>query len=1006
VLSAVFFILTFLAIAALTLFFTVNTSLKSVKRDVDDTQIDALISRGINYVYREMSRVAGFAWVTHEIPFNCDPFDPDPTVCPSPIPTTGSPVVLAPLGTRPSIFYTTEGRFVNEAAGEYYYTLNGLADGVLKIITYREFYPLVTTSAYAANPWEFTGVVVIRVLANFNGKTKAVEYRVSNTSVFEFFSFFSGPERFSDTTGVIYDGGGFGKIHVNLTPSEVAAGLGITLRYDTVFKDLASLTTNGYIKLYNYQLDAPYDRDVTSTYFWDNSTKDAKAPMVVSDDGLSPAMTDMIMNMFYHFNYNRTGDYTSTPTYMPRWQNSDLTLDVPIPYYFPGASATWSWDKYSGNPPANEETVRFFVPGFEMQRLLGSSILNDMPGWTNYDQLYDDDGPAGHDPWTEYWKNKYRRYWAAYMISRGISLSAAITDYNNDAQWAAARPSRVNKEWWDDLIYGDDRVNGSQDDYGGSTETEDVNFLNTEEQISSWQAWLVANPDVNIREANSGGREEQIQKIDTSFRRQAIEGGLYVKYDSSTLSKIQGDYNGDNEVNNDDKTYCQSSGCVEGQSCGACPHTDWYDRVEVNDGLVAGEGDVNDLDGLGISTNEMFWNPIYPGQGSGDDCADGLCKTKILVIDVGELTSKINSGVITDFNGVIYIEDLKPDDIEKYDFGVVLTNGSQLPPQGLTVVTPHNLYVKGNYNITKVDPDTGAVDPVNGIIPGASVVSSHRKIYTLSDSFNGFDTDFADATEFPFFPARPINYPAHVFTDDDTTDLFDIGTTTEVSTFILNSNPGSSGDYASRLASITSGAVSIIELTDGDDHTWIYARDKNGGLYKKNFYHNPPTSAQKNEFISKVKDVGLYWHEDNVSSFNSARSYFTSVTAPSTTSGYSDYFTDIATNTTYNMGMVSPYDPKGYILERWSGKIRNIIGAFIEVPGQDPTPFYTTHPYVYDYHRNRGYGYYYNYTSGTWHYYYNTSFANPSDLILPPGEFTAASSSTWRVIDPLKFKEL
>ncbi len=997
VIVVVFFVVLVLLIGGVTLYSVITSGLRTTQRDTEETAIDALINRGLWAAYRELASTTKWQWCTHYIDIS-NPNNPQILPNDSGHPAIQSPYTAGANVGRPQIHLTGDYTYVNEGPGtDYYYTLQNLpANSTLKVITFQELYPFT-----APTNWEDSKAMVIRVFAQIGNIQKAAEQRVIKRSLYEFFQFYPGPRTFSDESSTIYDGGGFGSIHVNVEQADVNLQKGITLRLNTLFKDLKELSTNGYIKLWNYQMTAPYSADDNSNYGWANNSRDGKAPLYLTDDQItfSPSYSYITHNVFFHFNYNTTGTYTATPSNLPKWQQTAsaypaLQAGLGLPYYL---ERTWTWDKYSGTDravlPTPENTIRFVVPETEFVRMnvdisdKGARTVGDIYGG-NSEEL------PGTD-WADYWKLKHRRYWASIYQS---DLTAGYQTNPNtrvwtDADWVAARPTFINKEWWDDLKYGHDRVTGDQDNFSGTSDTAGqeydlVKFLNTYEQATEWRDWkdLADGVDddlspVNIFEHNSGCPEKiDPPPLNTTLKSEAQTNGIYVKFDPG--------------------------------------------------------GDINPISD--VTTEASFWNPVYPVTGAGADCdaSKGVCKTKTLEIDVAALVTKINSGAIPNFNGVVYIESLKPEHLER-DFAVVLKNGQKLPREGLTFVTPHNIYLAGDYNVVKYKksgattwdekvPGSADYNDSASKVPPASVITEKRKVYTLSSGFNGFQAAFASSLTFPYKPAAPVNYPAHLLNDSDTADLLDVGDAGSLQNFVLNgATSGAAGDCVYQQHG---GAW------PGDKHWYLYVK-RNGVIVGRKEYDwdpsgtNPPTANERATFLDDLRVLTTYWHQDLNGGSNPYATKKNAVFSDPAdfwnipgTSGYSSSFTNAALPgyasipSTYNTAIVSPYDPQGYVLERWYAtdlnrdgdtsdanegtKTRRIGGAFVQLAPSEKA----TVPGDYRYGYERGYGYYYNTSVGIWNFSYNTSFADPNDLRLPPGDISGASRSTWRILDPADFK--
>jgi len=704
--------------------------------------------------------------------------------------------------------------------------------------------------------------------------TRTIESRFNKQALFSYFYFFPESRTFGAAT---YDGAGYGKIHCN--GSILFSG---SPKF-TNMKELSAAGTttnkNGYFGLNNSQYTAPVS--------YDGSNK----------DGISA----MIRNSAPPYNYYAPGDLNNTLYKFGSGANASidgLTLPVTL-------SNDWSWDKYSGDPVSGEKAVEFQIDNNALSWLVCNK--------NNPNSFLTADEYAAFQTTTD-----LNTFWNSWKTSHGYTDASLRTGDVARQYWLGlgVNPSTVNQEWWDDLTYGTDRSSG---------ENIDVSYLNTKEQADAWAAWLAAQSAVTITKSDTGETEtlslsdilkdqsngaEYLTPIgldNDSYLKKAEDGGLALTKGFSD-EYLQWANTVENIIlsNGETVTYAY-------QDDSWSTFTDWWDNnedadwdliiecyekldaagAEASDTMPDSEYGWNDtvtaLEDAGIVSFTEIVNPVrqaYTG------------KSKVLEIDVAALRDYVSD---KNFNGVIYVDDVDSSDIDYYDFSVLLKNAGVLPEEGLTVVTKHNIYVAGSFNLDQRDKGTSAYSYYQSAHPSqsndadytwrpAALISSNRLIYTVSDAFESYAEglgSISNMSSYNYYEGSK-NYP------------YSLQSTNFVTTYL--NNTGLTGN-------------------------------------------NSP-QAVKDFFAKYGLTLPASWTPANIKELMNPDVYPDAGTAQSAllTAGETKY--DIATETSqpnrvssdviYNTAMVSPYDPQGYILERWvdsSGvtRTKTITGSFIEL---------------------------------------------------------------------------
>lgn len=324
---------------------------------------------------------------------------------------------------------------------------------------------------------------------------------------------------------------------------------------------------------------------------------------------------------------------TSNLSYYPWHFNSGASISnsdnkvVSVPQTL---NQEWQWDKYSGNdkvqkPGGKDELpVTFEVP---------SEVL----------------AMAGVATSAEYWKKIYPTppYW-------------------------------MNREWYDDLTYGNDR---------DTSETTTVKFTNSRMQPVAWKEFLSTNKlDKIVYEKNTGAQYLTPLNLEvdadgkTYYAKLAQKNGLYIGTDTS----------GNLDV--------------------------WLNGEEI-DTLPSY-----------VQDNVQFFNAVRPKKKG-----TSYVMENVIQVDVSKVLADAEN---TPGNNIVYVDnkDLR------------LVNAKILPEGGLTVVSPYNVYVKGNYNY-----DPGKSKEANDANWQPAALITNSLVYTLSDSFNDPQT-LPVAVNYPNYP--------------------------------------------------------------------------------------------------------------------------------------------------------------------------------------------------------------------------------------------------------------
>ena len=273
--------------------------------------------------------------------------------------------------------------------------------------------------------------------------------------------------------------------------------------------------------------------------------------------------------------------------------------------------------------------------------------------------------------------------------------------------------------------------------------------------------------------------------------------------------------------------------------------------------------------------------------------------------------------------------------ISNYDSkadGVMLTNGERLPDGGLSLVTPNNVYVKGNYNLDPIgeneinrDPDSlSVIKHVIDVQPHISgqddlewqpaEIITRRPIYTLSEDFNKPKTMPLIASHYHQYYDEYYGY-----TDADVLD---------------HPYYGKSGASWMPVPKTTSSkttlwsALSKIPLPSQWTANWINSTWDLGPEHVYTLDNNGV-----NEYMI-TKDLTTIVSEAVNDSYNEEITY-----DPSAPSDAYQQSNTVGTDHIYNTSIITPYSTETNALEDWEDKTRTINGAFIQLPASEKENF-------------------------------------------------------------------
>ncbi|MEK7307684.1 MAG: hypothetical protein AAB089_01310 [Nitrospirota bacterium] len=905
---------------------------------------------GLNFAYAEESR-AGFSWYTHFI-------DDDQ------VRKVISAAKSVQRGTTTINFVhpvvTSIPGAVIDASGNY--RVNGRNFSV-------KAYPEVVNNLY-------TGIIVIHSQATVNGITRTLEHRLSQVSPYQFLFFFPDDVTFKNER---YDGRNYAGIHVNGN---------IRLKGSSVFSFLTSLTAGSNEAGKGYIL-----RDIDQLY----------QDLAPAGQGEVPYYTEV--NDPSWLNYNmRTRSNARFHTGYDYFEIGpiDSHEDRTLAYYLDADAylgAEWKYQKYAGT---NLEPVHYVVDNEDLKNLGinelakggGSVALFDTSKNVNvpvvgageekdiFMELLDDPAVT-QDEWNDFWQQWRGNHQNDYLAYHGSVINGGqdwerrffMAAYNWPINAGATVPNAINREWWEDMEYGNDRTSV---DYMSPAKREDSTtglprnqyFLNTEQQAAAWASWLRDN---NL---NTEGENKTLVK-DRS------QGGTYVD-PGKILSK------------NAERNALMDKALSGGIYIGKNPATNSC---------------VNPI--ADVTKDKQFYNSEKPAMGS-----DGNYKpSSILEIDVAALRGKIESdkvigGALANFNGVIYVN---MDDSEcfpsSYDVnanGVMLVNGARVPDGGLSLVTTNNVFIKGDYNL---DPDgaleknreeddsevttryTSGVGAI-GLKWQPTEIITNREVYTLSNDF----------PEPAYMPMASEMYDQYEDENDHIPEQNLVNTcpwwpSTESWVPTASVPEGSRLDtwfkyYRDASGNPIANPTKWADIIDGKHFSDKYFPWDEGVYYAL----DTDSDGKKDTYYTAedLRDDAWVQIDD---AYNSTFSYSSvhgndpkNPSNPTTPS----MVNEVTQKHIYNTTIMSPYGTEPIVLERWKDSSSRVVnGAFIQL---DPDPDAGNVRSISDEASPRGVW------SSSTAFRYETRFGRgASKEDRPPSGITFGASSSWREINNANF---
>ena len=966
----------FLGLSALA-FYRAFSENKISRRNADYVEAFYAAEAGMSYAYSEASQF-GFEWYTHE--------------------DQNTPVTVSQaLADGVSVIYPVPVNLAGAGidAGSDYYTVAGSNWEV-------KSYPEERAGAY-------TGITVILARGTVGGVSRTIEYRLGQQSAYEYFFFYPEDRIFSTA---VYDGRNFGGIHVNGN---------IKLRGTPRFHFLSELSSgwdesiDGQDKGYMYrERHHKYDNR-HGTDWYRTSIND---------------LTDLDSYTYLNSNYQ----YYRGSTWFKTGDIASPDPDKELPWYLTGSGSSYDIDKYNGDgsntTPAhyqigNEDlknlgineiirgtgSVSMFsadpADEIEVQKVSATwSFIDD--GWfyaeasislgtheedAAFSIAYDAENGSTSGwqeieegvwenvcvDWSNFWTGWKANHTDDYQTYHDMGTLIGGQDWERRFMWSAydwgdsnvdGMPDGLNREWWQDLSYGDDRASLTDDksiaaiiDHNSGLEA-DAYYFNSQYQASAWGDWLSAS---NLDEAGENKTliEDQTQGggyIDTGevigdqdaknskLKQKALNGGIYI----GLMGVLDEDINKDGIVDGNDEDMVNAAMGQIGPGLDA----------DVNGDEVVDSSDLDAVEAAGGTIDYEILNPIdqftehkqfYNARYTNRDGSNMYEPSDVLKIDIVELSAWIAQNQ-PEFNGVVYVDlngvyaSLGDSEASKNN-GVMLVNGEKLPDGGLSLITPNSVYIKGNYNldptgdaeINRDADDADGSDVITRTVANKSYITSeadlewqpaevitYRPIYTLSD-------DFPEPQAMPMPRDHYYQYhdEAKGNTDADLIDHDRWGTDD------ASWMPQDSGFSRCIVCKGERSRVQSWESLSGQtfemDKTWI---NTNWGGWNSNdstiySYNTEDGDADTNIYIMR-RDLKQAVYRAVYYAYMAEYAYSTS--NPANANQLANSVTD---KYVYNTAMVTPYDTDTYSLERWgSGSKKTITGAFIKLPNsyREPIP--------------------------------------------------------------------
>lgn len=274
--------------------------------------------------------------------------------------------------------------------------------------------------------------------------------------------------------------------------------------------------------------------------------------------------------------------------------------------------------------------------------------------------------------------------------------------------------------------------------------------------------------------------------------------------------------------------------------------------VDANNNVTLVDSNYHTITSTSTGNDAALYNIFTSAITTGSTIQDNRegATVRLVTMDVGAVTNGLQAaqanGSLTNFNGVIYIDDTSADPTGQnasLKRGVMLTDGAILPNGGLTVTSDNPVYIQGDYNTgasAGVLPasDAATSDPTNPTVSGYTrqpALVAGDAVYVLSNSWQN----------------------ANSFTDISTR----VASNTTVNTAILAGNvPSANNNYSGgaenfpRFMENWSGTTftyygSMVELYNSQQATgtWgkgnVYNPPTRQWYFDTNFYTNPPKGS-------------------------------------------------------------------------------------------------------------------------------------------------------------------
>jgi len=825
------------------------------------------------------------------------------------------------------------------------------SDGLYRVLGRRfavKSYPEVINGSYSK-------VIFIHSQATVGSVTRSVEYRLGQKSAYDYFFFYPYNKNFYSD---YYDGRNYASIHVNGN---------MIFHGNPTFAYLTELTSGGYITRPYTQFPDYHGDKAFSSY-----------------------------NNWWLYCYSTSHFDTGTTTFKIGPVDNTISSNVkPLPYYLEGDGAFWNYDKY---PSSSDTTPAYYTisntdltnraatqSGVTVTTPLLSSANNidisaTYPAFTagteqevfkSIFNSYKDD--LSNSIWNVYWNQWKVNHASDYQPQHesGIFTETGrdwerkfLMAYNGWSLNSYGMVSGINKEWWQDLSYGDDRAtltNGNQapakaEDAATCTPTSPPRYLlNTQQQGSTFGSWLQGN---NL---NTLG-EDMMLVQDASQGGQVVDPGNVVGsgFESSeVIKKAQngGIYIGSTKdpqwVTWEAAWVAAYFACLGGEG--------WWGGWWCYGPAYDAAGPEPSVPYRVLSnpiadcvTEKTFYNSAYPRyQGT------YYSPSNALTIDVKKLKEKIESAQakapedrsageekLANFNGVIYV------DLSNYSWstgvsndinndGIMLVNGEALPSGGLSLGTPNNVFIKGNYNLDPLGDSTRSRNADDSNVISRVTSNGHTKIdgssYTLITSDLVWQPAeiitqrmvYTLSENFPETSYMPMAWSHSQQYYDEANNRYPSG-----QDFVQGDADYPTDSWAPN-ASASSSIQKWLNATGAAlpakwTKTWV---DTNWPAGKFFAVAAADTGTGKPDYIAYDTLRSNAWDQVE-SAYNATYSYTAihgsdgqgNLTTPSQMNGVWPGNRHI-----YNTAIVTPYDTSPTVLEYWNAR-RVINGAFIQLP--------------------------------------------------------------------------